>query len=107
MKESVESSPNRSAAMTKSWAKRRANAAVAAKWWNAPVCICGCCEALVRHPNPDRQWLYRLGHDARLKAVAAGVIRGQIPRSTIPDTARMLKDRIGFLESRTELAKAF
>jgi hypothetical protein len=101
------STSKRSEAMARSWAKRRANAAALTAWWKRPVCLCGCGEALVRHRNPEKQRLFRPGHDARLKSVAAGVLASEVPKDTIPSAARVLKDRIGFLRTRPELSKAF
>lgn len=97
----------RSAAMARAWATRKANAATASAWWQRPVCLCGCGVVLVRHRNPERQRFFRPGHDARLKSVAAAVLAGEIDRKQIPDAARALKDRLGFLKTRPELARAF
>jgi len=93
--------------MARAWEKRKANAAAEAKWFEKPVCLCGCGEPLVRHRNPERQRLFKPGHDARLKAVAAGVLVGEVPKSAIPEIARVLKNRIGFLKTKPELLKAF
>ena len=94
-------------AMARSWATRKANAAAESLWWERPVCLCGCGEQLVRHRNPDRQRLFKPGHDARLKSVAAAVIAGEVSGDTIPLAAKVLRDRIGFLKRRPELRKAF
>ena len=36
----------------RAWEVRKANAAAEASWFQKPVCLCGCGEPLVRHPNP-------------------------------------------------------
>jgi hypothetical protein len=82
------------------------NAAAEATWFQKPVCLCGCGEPLVRHRNPEKQRLFRAGHDARLKSVAAGVLAGEVPEHAIPEIARMLRSRIGFLRTRPELSIA-
>ena len=97
----------RSESMKRAWEVRKANAAAEAAWLQKPCCLCGCGEPLVRHPNPERQRLFRPGHDARLKSVAAGVLAGEVPEHAIPEIARMLRSRIGFLGTRPELSKAF
>jgi len=97
----------RSEAMARSWATRKANAAAEAAWLEKPVCLCGCGEAVARHRNPDRQRLFRPGHDMRLKAVAAGILAGEIPKHAIPDIARVLKNRIRFLRKPSQLNRAF
>ncbi len=85
----------------------QANATAEATWFQNPTCLCGCGEALVRHRNPEKQRLFKAGHDARLKSVAAGVLAGEVPEHAIPEIARMLRSRIGFLRTRPELSKAF
>ena len=97
----------RSESMKRAWEVRKANAAAEATWFQKPVCLCGCGEPLVRHPNPERQRLFKPGYDARLKSVAAGVQAGEVPERAIPEIARMLRSRIGFLRTRPELSKAF
>jgi hypothetical protein len=42
-----------------------------------------------------------------LKPVAAGVLAGEVPEHAIPEIAKMLRSRIGFLRTRPELSKAF
>jgi len=42
-----------------------------------------------------------------LKSVAAGVVAGEVPEHAIPEIARMMKSRIGFLKTKPELSKAF
>jgi hypothetical protein len=97
----------RSEAMKRAWERRRSKSTTEAAWFEKPVCLCGCGEPLVRHPNPEKQRLFRPGHDARLKSVAAGVLAGEVPKDAIPQVAKLLKDRIGFLRTKPELAKAF
>ena len=78
-----------------------------AAWTEHPVCLCGCGEELPR-PKPNaRQSLFRVGHDSRLKSLAARVIKGAASRDQIPAIARAFRDRIGFLRTRPELAAAF
>jgi hypothetical protein len=91
----------------RAWEVRKANAAAEASWFQKPCCLCGCGEPLVRHRNPERQRLFKPGHDARLKSVAAGVVAGEVPEHAIPEIARMLRNRIGFLRTRPKLSKAF
>jgi len=105
--ESAGKSLNRSDAMKRAWESRRAKSNSEAAWFEKPVCLCGCGEALARHKNPEKQRLFKPGHDARLKSVAAGVLAGEVPAHAIPEIARVLKSRIGFLRARPELAKAF
>jgi hypothetical protein len=98
---------SKSSGAKRAWVSRRANAAAVANWFAKPVCLCGCRTELVRHRNPDHQRLFRPGHDARLKSVAASVIVGAMTKDRIPDVARALKARIGFLRTTPGLAKAF
>ena len=82
-------------AMARAWARRKANAAAESAWWQQPVCLCGCGEALARDRNPERQRLFKPGHDGRLKSVAAGIVAGEVPKHAIPYAARVSKKRIG------------
>ena len=91
----------------RAWEVRKANAAAEATWFQKPCCLCGCGEPLVRHPNPEKQRLFKPGHDARLKSVAARAVAGEVPEHAIPVIAKMLRSRIGFLKTRPELSKAF
>src|SRR5260370_36405229 len=61
-------SSTRSDMMARAWAKRKANASAEAAWFQKPICLCGCGEALVRHRNSEKQRLFRPGHDQRLKS---------------------------------------
>ena len=101
------STSERSDSMARAWATRKAHAAIQTAWFQKPVCLCGCGEKLVRHRNQEKQRLFKPGHDARLKSIAAGVLAGEIGRDAIPEVARALKKRIGFLRTRPELEKAF
>jgi hypothetical protein len=78
-----------------------------AAWTKHPVCLCGCGEDLVLSKSEARQSLFKVGHDARLKSLAARVIKGTASRDEIPAIARALQERIGFLKTRPELAAAF
>jgi hypothetical protein len=93
--------------MKRAWARRKSQAVTEVGWSENPICLCGCGEALVRHRNPEKQRLFKAGHDARLKSVAAGVRSGEVPEHAISEIARMLRSRIGFLKTRPELSKAF
>ena len=97
----------RSESMKRAWARRKSQSVTEVGWYENPTCLCGCGEPLVRHRNPERQRLFKAGHDARLKSVAAGVLAGEVPEHAIPEIARMLRNRIGFLRTRPELLKAF
>jgi hypothetical protein len=103
----ITKSLTRSESMKRAWARRKSQVVTEVGWFQKPVCLCGCGEPLVRHPNPERQRLFKPGHDARLKSVAAGVLAGEVPEHAIPEIARMLRSRIGFLRTRPELSKAF
>jgi hypothetical protein len=91
----------------RAWEVGKANAAAEATWFQKPVRLCGRGEPLVRHRNSERRRLFKPGHDGRLKSVAAGVLAGEVPEHAIPQIARMLGSRIGFLRTRPELSKAF
>ena len=97
----------RSEAMRQAWMVRRSSVARIAKFYERPVCLCGCGERLLRADQIKDQRLYRPGHDSRLKALARRVIAGEIPAQKIPMVARLMHKRIGFLRSMPELAKAF
>src|ERR1019366_542742 len=103
----ITKSLTRSESMKRAWAGRKSQVVTEVGWFQKPVCLCGCGEALVRHRNPESQRLFKPGHDARLKSVAAGVLAGEVPEHAIPEIARMLRSRIGFLRTRPELSKAF
>src|ERR1035437_3004092 len=97
----------RSESMKRAWARRKSQAVTEGVWSENPTCLCGCGEALVRHRNPQRQRLFKPGHDARLESVAAGVLESGVPEHANPEIARMLRSRIGCLRTRPELSKAF
>jgi len=104
--ENVLASP-RSEAMRKAWATRKVRAAAEAAWFEHPVCLCGCGEALVRHKSREKQRYFRVGHDAKLKSVAAKVMRHEADRAAIPEIARTMKAHLALLQKDSELAKAF
>jgi hypothetical protein len=97
---------NRSEAMKQAWIARRSSAAKLAAWHERPTCLC-CGALLVKSTSAKTQRLFKQGHDSRLKALAAQVIRGEAPASKIPVIARLMRNRIGFLKTRPELMKAF
>lgn len=97
----------RSDAMKRAWIARRTTAQKLAAWQQRPTCLCDCGELLVQSASAKSQRLFKQGHDARLKALAAQVIRGEVPASHIPVIARLMRNRIGFLKTRPELMKAF
>src|ERR1700733_8850865 len=95
---------SRSDAMRRAWTVRRSVAEKIEKWYERPVCLCGCGELLARADSAKAQRLYRPGHDARLKSLARKVVSGEIPTQKIPVVARLMHKRIGFLKSMPELA---
>jgi hypothetical protein len=104
--ENVLASP-RSAAMRRAWITRKALAAAEAGWFEQPVCLCGCGEALVRHKSREKQRFFRPGHDAKLRSVAGKVLRREADRSAIPEIARVMKAHLAFLQKDSEFAKVF
>ena len=82
-------------------------AAAETAWFKNPVCLCGCAVALVRHKSREKQRFFRPGHDAKLKSVAAKVLRREADRSAIPEIARAMKAHLAFLKKDAELAKVF
>jgi hypothetical protein len=96
-----------SEAMRAAWAKRRESAAMTAKWFAHPVCLCGCDGPLVRQKNPRKQHFFLQGHDSKLKALALKIVRGEASSDQIPDFTRDLKSSIKFLKKMPELRKAF
>ena len=97
----------RSEAMRKAWDKRRESAAKTARYFADPVCLCGCDGPLVRQKNPRKQHFFLQGHDAKLKALALKIVRGEASADQIPDVTRDLKSSIKFLKKMPELRKAF
>ncbi len=93
--------------MRRAWMVRRSAVEKIEKWYERPVCLCGCGELLVKADSEKTQRLYKPGHDARLKALARKVVAGEIPAQKIPAVARLLHKRIGFLKTMPELAAAF
>jgi len=98
--QSKEKNPARAAAMARVWAERRA-------WSMAPTCCCGCDQRLEVAKNPDRQTLFKIGHDAALKSMLRKVLSGEVPRESIPQAARANLARIKFIQANPELKKAF
>jgi hypothetical protein len=97
----------RSEAMRAAWDKRRESAAKTARYFAAPVCLCGCDGPLVRQKNPRKQHFFLQGHDAKLKALAIKIVRGEASSDQIPDFTRDLRSSIKFLKKFPELRKAF
>ena len=93
--------------MKRAWIARRTTAQKLAAWQERPTCLCNCGALLVKATSSKGQRLFKQGHDARLKALAAQVIRGEAPASRIPVIARLMRNRIGFLKTRPELMPAF
>ena len=93
--------------MKRAWIARRSTAQKLAAWHERPTCLCSCGALLTKATSPKGQRLFRQGHDARLKALAAQVIRGEAPASHIPVIARLMRNRIGFFKTRPELMRAF
>src|SRR4051812_17176798 len=91
----------RGEAIARSWATRKANAALVAAWFQRPVCLCGCGTALPRNTLRFAQ-----GHDAKLKACLRAALDKREHRGNIPPIARAMKDHIKFLRDQPELAKA-
>jgi len=74
---------SRSDAMKRAWIARRTTAQKLAAWHERPTCLCDCGALLVRasaklsfakSASAKTQRLFKQGHDARLKALAAQVI---------------------------------
>ena len=104
------SKTNRSDAMKAAWAKRRAAKATGMtvdSYMEAPVCLCGCGEAMPKASKPERQRLYRPGHDARLKGQALRIVRGADDATPLHPAAKVMKKYVNFLASRPELKPAF
>ena len=99
-KQSKEKNPNRSASMAKVWEGRRA-------WSMSPTCCCGCDQRLEVAKNPERQTLFKIGHDAALKSILRKVLSGEVPRESIPQAARANLARIKFIQANPEFKKAF
>jgi hypothetical protein len=108
--ENAPASP-RSEAMRAAWAKRKASAAREAarceEWFANPVCFCSCNKPLVRQKNPRKQRFFLQGHDAKLKALAARIVKGEASKNEIPGFAKDLRSNIKFLMMMPELRPAF
>jgi len=81
--------------------------AAVADWFEHPVCLCGCGEALARHHLERRQRRFKQGHDAKLKSMAAQILRNELGRDAMPEITKLMVDYIPFLEKHPELRKAF
>src|ERR1035438_3922761 len=99
-------SAGRSESMKRAWGTRRAAVEMVAAWSENPVCICGC-GGPVKKKEGAAQTMFRNGHDAKLKAEALNVIRGKAEPDTIPEIAKALRSKLGFLKTRPELIPAF
>lgn len=89
------------------WAKVRARRAFAFAWFDHPVCLCGCEGPLVRIKNTRKQHCFLQGHEAKLKAVALKVARGEASSDEIPAYVKNLSGLIRFFRKMPELRKAF
>ena len=74
----------RSESMKRAWARRKSQAVTEVGWYENPTCLCGCGEPLVRHRNPERQRLFKPGHDARLKFVTVQVVSAATGAGKVP-----------------------
>jgi hypothetical protein len=95
------STSNRSESMKAAWDARRSQAAKIAAWTEKPTCLCGCGAELKKAKSPAAQSNFKAGHDAVLKATAL-----KRPNE-VPEIARIMRHRLGFLKTRPELMKAF
>jgi hypothetical protein len=96
--------------MKMSWANRKAKKQTGMtvdQFMEAPCCLCGCGEELPKATAPERQRLYRPGHDARVKGQALRIVRGQDDATPLHPAAKAMKAYVGFLASRPELKPAF
>jgi len=97
----------RSDAMKRAWESRRAKSNAETAWFQNPSAY-----AVAARRWPGTRTRRSSGSSSsammpRLKSVAAGMLAGEVPAHAIPEIARVLKSRIGFLRARPELAKAF
>lgn len=72
----------RSDAMKRAWIARRTSAQKLAAWQERPTCLSDCGALLTKSASAKSQRLFKQGHDSRLKALAAQVIRGEAPAIT-------------------------
>ena len=93
--------------MKRAWAARRAADEMVAQWTEKPICVCGCGGQLEKAAKASAQTMYLVGHDAKLKAKALSVIRGKAEPDTIPEIAKALRNKLGFLKTQPELVPAF
>jgi hypothetical protein len=87
--------------------KDRARRALVLAWVDHPVCLCGCEGPLVRIKRTRKQQCFLQGHEAKLKALALKVVRGEASPDEIPDYVKNLRGLIRFLKKMPELRKAF
>lgn len=92
---------NRSESMKAAWDARRSQAAKVAAWIESPTCLCGCGADLKKAKSADGQSNFKIGHDSVLKQTAI-----KMPNE-VPEIARIMRNRIGFLKTRPDLMKAF
>jgi hypothetical protein len=98
---SMASTSSRSESMKAAWDARRSHAAKVAAWAERPTCLCGCGAELKKAKSRAAQSNFKAGHDAVLKAIAL-----KRPNE-VPEIARIMRHRLGFLKTRPELMKAF
>ena len=96
-----------SEAMRKAWEKRRDSATIAAKWYEHPVCCCGCRARLEVAKNQEHQRYFKPGHDSALKSLLRKINRGEAKREDIPQAARGNVARIKFIQADPEFQRAF
>ena len=97
----------RSDAVHSAWDKHRASRKLAFTWFAHPACLCGCQGPLARIKNTRKQHCFLQGHEAKLKALALKIVRGEASSDQIPDFTRDLKSSIKFLKKMPEFRKAF
>lgn len=95
----------RSEAMKAAWEARRSEGAKVARWLETPICLCGCGAPLKKAKSATAQSNFRPGHDSVLHGLATKVLRGEADLMAIPEVARLLRRRIGFLKTNSELMK--
>lgn len=78
-----------------------------AQWHQNPLCLCGCGGAIPRKNQIKKQSLFRPGHDARVKSLATRIVAGTAKPEEMPAIAKVMREHIGFLNTRPELAPAF
>lgn len=89
------------------WDRHRARRKLAVAWFDHPICLCGCEGPLVRIKLTRKQHCFLQGHEAKLKALALKIVRGEASPDEMPDYTKNLSDLIRFLRKMPELRKAF